>query len=271
MADFEYVSDRWTEILQHNHANGFDNLWTLDAENWFEPPNYRRGGWSGVVRTKLSLPAGGQIGVFIKRQENHVYHSWRNLFFPATTFIREYRNLVRFRELNIPSLELIYFGQRTIDGNLRAILVTEELEGYSSLEDNALVEKLKSNWNLRKHVLSNLAMVIRHMHDRHMQHNCLYPKHIFVKPNTDNTADIRLIDLEKAKWRPSKKLAMLRDLGTLHRHAHNWSSTDRLRLFTAYREERKLSKASRVLLSAILKRMKQKKRGKANHPVAAKG
>lgn len=252
MAIHEQVGEGWREILWHNHADSFEQLWALDADHWFEPPNQRRGGWSGVVRTRLALPAGGEIGIFIKRQENHVYREWRHGFMPAATFEREFRNLLRFRQLRIPTLELVYFGQRRNNGQLQAILLTRELEGFLPLDAISLLNSLNSDPMLRKRLILRIADVIRQMHDAHMQHNCLYPKHIFVKQLPDNSIDIRLIDLEKVKWRPFRKQAMLRDLATLHRHAQGWCKTDRLRLFLAYRQEPRLSAQSKRILRIIL-------------------
>ena len=71
-----------------------------------------------MVRTRLALPEGGKVGIFIKRQENHVYWAWQNLFRPAATFEREFLNLLRFRRLGITTLETAYFGQRMVGGKL---------------------------------------------------------------------------------------------------------------------------------------------------------
>jgi hypothetical protein len=257
MAIREYIGEGWRGTLRHNHADGFEQLWARDADNWFEPPNHRRGGWSGVVRTKLALPEGGEVGIFIKRQENHIYRAWQNLFRPVATFEREFRNLLRFRQLGIATLELVYFGQQRRDGNLRAILLTRELQGFLPLNAASLQASLKTDPDFRKRLILRLADVIRRMHDVHMQHNCLYPKHIFVKKLPDNAIDVRLIDLEKAKWRPLRKQAMLRDLESLQRHAQGWSKTDRLRLFLAYRQEQQLNTQSKRILLMILQSHKK--------------
>ena len=45
-------------VFAANGLDGFDAFWRL-PEDWFEPPNRRRGGWSGVSRHRLSLPDGG--------------------------------------------------------------------------------------------------------------------------------------------------------------------------------------------------------------------
>lgn len=260
MAMHEYLAESWRPVLRHNHAETFEQLWQLNTEGWFEPPNERRGGWSGVMRHALALPEGGEVGIFIKRQENHVYRSWLNLFRPVATFEREFRNLQHCRALGIPTLEPVYFGQRMMEGKLRAILITRELAGYQPL-DAACYNPISQLDRLRrKRFFQAVGAALRHLHEQHIQYNCLYLKHVFVREDSGHSVDVRLIDLEKAKWRPFKRLIAIRDMYSLHRRAEGWSRTDRLRLFLAYRQEARLSKASKIIISAILKRMQDKKR-----------
>ena len=70
----QYKSEQWQEILAFNDLDTYEKIWALKAE-WFEEPNERRGGWSGVSRIELKLPSGGCVGAFLKRQENHVTSS----------------------------------------------------------------------------------------------------------------------------------------------------------------------------------------------------
>ena len=253
----DYVSSEWRETLKANGLENFEQIWPVAENAWFEPPNHARGGWSGVTRQVMSLPDGGQIGIFVKRQENHTYRSWHHFFRPAATLEREFHNCRRFRELGIPSMEPIYYAERKVEGKLRAILITRELEGYHSLESAGYrpirqLERLE-----RRRLIASLADIIRQMHAHRFQHTCLYPKHLFVKKNSDGTLDVRFIDLEKTRWLPFRRRIATRDLDSLQRHAEGWSRTDRLRLFLAYRQEKKLSPASKKLLQAILGKRKR--------------
>ena len=64
---------------------------------------------------------------------------------------------------------------------------------------------------------------------------------MFVKLNKKGKWKIRLIDLEKLRWRFSSKLAMKRDLSSFNRHAdHRWTLKDRLYFFKAYLQVEKL-------------------------------
>ncbi|HRF72850.1 MAG TPA: lipopolysaccharide kinase InaA family protein [Accumulibacter sp.] len=256
----EYINDDWLPVLQHNHLDSFEALWDLNKDDWFEPPNYRRGGWSGVVRTAILLPDGTEVGVFIKRQENHFFRSWRNFFRLTATFEREFRNLLNFRRLGVPTLEPIYYCQKTVDGKLRAIVVTRELEGYQPFDAQCYNPISQIGTSRRGQVISRVAKTLRTMHDARLQHNCLYLKHVFVKEGPDGAVDARLIDLEKAKWRPIKSIITTRDLYSLYRCAEGWSRTDRLRFFLAYRNEEHLGSESKKLLRGIVRRLIHKNR-----------
>lgn len=253
----DYVNSEWRQTLEANGMESFEQIWPVVGDAWFEPPNHARGGWSGVTRQALTMPNGDQVGIFVKRQENHVYRSWRHFFRPAATLEREFRNCRRFRELGIPSMEPIYYAERKVDGKLRAILITRELEGYHSLDSAEYWPIRQVARAERQRLIASLAGIIRQMHAHRFQHTCLYPKHLFVKKNPDGSLDARFIDLEKTRWLPFRRRIATRDLDSLQRHAEGWSRTDCLRLFLAYRQEKKLSSASKRLLRTILGKRKR--------------
>jgi hypothetical protein len=229
----DYLSEQWRAVLLHNNLDDFERLWAVDA-GWFEPLNERRGGWSGVSRCELDLPEGGKVGFFFKRQENHIT---RTLMHPLgiPTFAREMHNILLFKRASVPALEPVYFAVRKNAGQLRAILCTVALEGYIPLE--TLVEKwMREGWpkrSRRLQLMQAVADVMSCMHSHKIQHNCFYPKHIFVCCHEEQIR-VRLIDLEKAKVVLLRRFATARDLYTLNRHSPGWSRTDRLRFLLLY-------------------------------------
>lgn len=248
-----YGSESARRSLQESGLVDFESLWTLDA-GWFEAPNQRRGGWSGVSRYRLK---DGHY-VFIKRQQNHSFRSWRHLFRAIPTFTRELSRILGFASAHIPALELVYFGQREHGKDMQSILVTWELAGFKSLDDPAFVPLRRLDRASRHALIAETAAVVRQMHAYRYQHNCLYPKHIFARLNAGPSAEVRLIDLEKVKWRPARRFAMLRDLGTLYRHVEGWTATDQLRFFLAYRQESGLTATSKRILRKILRGTRKK-------------
>lgn len=238
-------------LIQAGDKISFENIWQLDAP-WFEAPNQRRGGWSGVVKTVLELN-GENTDVFIKRQENHFTRTWQHCLRGIPTFQKEFSNIQRLRKLDVPTLEAIYFAK----SGKKAILITKALEGFESLEELNASALPRAQKNA---LINHIAGVIHKLHQHRFQHNCLYAKHIFVR-QTAQGWQVRLIDLEKMKRRLSQKQAMLRDLSTLSRHVpKTWSRSDRLRFLLAYVGEKKLSSESRALWHQVAAAMAGKRR-----------
>lgn len=219
---------------------------------WFEEPNIRRGGWSDVVKIDLDT-ADGKVGVFIKRQQNHISKTFRHPIKGISTFQKEFHNIQQLSAKRIPTLELIYFAQK----DNKAILITKELEGYRALDS----EELYDLNDHQKHVLlSTIAQASSAMHRWRFQHNCFYPKHIFVK-EVEGRWDVRFIDLEKLKRTLFRKQSSIRDLQTLYRHASdNWTTKDRLYFFKCYVSEKKLSQHSKKLWYAVAKKLQNKRK-----------
>lgn len=231
----DFLNQNWADILRHNGLADFDALWNLEA-GWFETPNRRRGGWSGVSRCELSVPHQETRGVFLKRQENHKTFSWRHPINGIPTFLREFRLIMHYKACGIPALEPVYFALRAVAGGHRAILMTEELSGFTSLESEVRVW-MKNGFppaTARRQYLQAVADLSRRIHASKIQHNCYYPKHIFVRMTPEAVVEARVIDLEKSRRRSLSLPCTLRDLDTLNRHAPEWSRGDRLRFLKSY-------------------------------------
>jgi len=253
-----YLADNWRLIFEHNGLRTFDDFWRREIE-WFEEPNYRRGGWSGVGRHELKSPEGGTVAVFVKRQENHVTRTWRHPLRGMATLQREFDNLLGFQSNQLPAPAPLYFAVWQVDGNLRAVLITEELTGFRSLE-SWTEEWIRDGWPpvaARRRVIEAVAKVVRRMHAHRFQHNCLYAKHIFVKPAASGEVEVCVIDLEKARRRWLRRLAVHRDLDTLHRHTPGWRRADRMRFLVAYLQV-KSARMARPLWR-VLERLSEKK------------
>lgn len=268
----DFVNERWRPILAHNGLSGFDALWKLEAQ-WHEAPNYRRGGWSGVARCELPLPEGGRRTLFLKRQENHGTFSLWHPLSGEPTFLREFRRIQHYRACGIPTLEPVYFAMRRSGGKHRAILATEELTGFASMEDRVqrwLREGAPAH-PIRLRYLRAVAALLRGMHDHGIQHNCFFPKHVFVRMGADGQVEARVIDLEKSRWRPLRLFCSLRDLDTLNRYSPEWSLSDRLRFYKAYLQIDRLTPFAKWLWRRIAARAARKNRGRpAGRSLAAR-
>ena len=218
------VSESDRELLVYNGLDGFESLWNADL-SWFEEPNHRRNGWSGVSKHVLKRPEGGTLAVFIKRQQNHNFRTLLHPLRGLPTVYREYRNISRMKKHGVRCPDPVFYGHRNAGGRWQAILVTRSLEGYRPLEDS-LSAIDQDNLDARRALLTSVAQTLRQMHRHHRRHSCLYAKHILVRaenadgPNGDGTHqfDAAVIDLEKmCACFPSSHL-VLHDLDQLYRH-----------------------------------------------------
>lgn len=229
------------EIFQGLTKLGFDRLWFANHD-WYEAPNLRRGGWSGVSKTNIET-AQGRVAVYLKKQYKHSYRSWVNLFVKQPTALREYRNIIRMQTAGIPTVEPILFAVKSDT----AILATRALEKYQSLDQ----VNLKSlSIQKRRQLIRVVAKTIRKLHLLRYQHGCLYPKHIFVYHDIGGWS-VKLIDLEKMKRRCFIALAMKHDLDTLNRRSqHLFNHHDRLTFILAYIKHGR----SRFLMHHLIKK-----------------
>jgi hypothetical protein len=173
--------------------------------------------------------------MYCKRQTGHLY---RTLLHPfgLPTILRElqaYRALLR---IGIRTPRLIYGAARRQRGQWQALLVTEALQDFISLEQWYAGNP---GTMLTQAMLRQLAATLARLHLAGWQHGCCYPKHIFVKTSSDDcsapSVEIALLDLEKSRrcWCSGK--ASQRDLCQLARHRGNMPAGDLLFLHEAHR------------------------------------
>ena len=256
----DYVASDWAAVARANGLDSFESIWALDI-GWFEEPNQRRGGWSGVSRHEVALPDGSREGIFIKRQQNHTTRSWLHPSMGILTFRREFRNLQQLQSFGVPTLDVLYYAERVVDGDRRAILISRELTGYTSFED-CVAYWMQHGWPERPvwhDLIKRLAGIARHMHRHRIQQNCFLPKHVFIG-EIDGKPDIRLIDFEKAKRRLTVESAMVRDLDTFNRRSPGFRRTVRLRFLLAYHEQPRVNRRVRKTWNKLVALLHRKSR-----------
>lgn len=208
MNDFIAQADRPT--LERHGLASFDALWSVQLTA-VDEPNVERGGWSSVFRLELDDSA-----FYLKRQSNHLTRTLAHPF-GEPTFAREFRNIRRYARLGVPALQASFFGQRKIDGERRAILLTRALDGWTDL-DSWLKRWPELNESGRQAIIGAVGVLARTLHQAGQMHGCFYPKHIFLREQ-DGHWQTCLIDLEKTRplllgWRDR-----IKDLEPLVRRA----------------------------------------------------
>jgi hypothetical protein len=192
----QFISHRYGHLLKHHAFDTFQDFWGL-PENWVEEPNNRRGGWSGVSFHKISDNNGESFSLFVKRQENHKYFSFKNPCQARPTFFREFTNICLLEQIGVPSVEPVFYGERLMNDKLQAVLATVALDHH--IELNALFKKPSIKEAIRKIILHRIADSLRLMHSRRLRHGSLSGAHVMVKLHEDDSFDVRILDLEKMK------------------------------------------------------------------------
>ncbi|MHA7841034.1 MAG: lipopolysaccharide kinase InaA family protein [Gammaproteobacteria bacterium] len=257
-----FISPQWQTLLQENGFHHLEDFWQLPKE-WVEPPNYRRGGWSGVTRWILKNTMGESYVIYIKRQLNHTHRGLRHPFKGEPTAQREFRGIQRCRKKNIPVLEPIFFQKKKSKEGLQTVLVTAELKGYQS------IESWMAYWQSthfpsriqRLFIIKNIAQAVAQLHYHGFQHGCLHDKHIFMQWNNDHHIDIAFIDLEMLKWLPHR--AALRDIYALDQYSPGWNRKERLAFIKYYwGDTYALSSTAKKFWRKLQQRHKDKQRRK---------
>jgi hypothetical protein len=198
-------------------ADAFDAWWQLPGE-WVEAPNIRRGGESGVKRI---IGPNGQL-LYRKQQIGHIYRSLRHPFGHPTA-MRERNALLACAALKVNVPTLVYAECRKVAGEWQALLITEALDGYSSLE-KCYSRGTEQTWGelLHQQVLHEVGVCLARFNRGRWQHGTMRLAHIFVRVQ-GTQIDVALLDLEKSRQRLLATSAALHDIKQLKRHS-SWNT-----------------------------------------------
>ena len=184
---------------------------------WVEEPNVRRGGESGVKRL---LTTDGKV-LYRKQQIAHTYRSLRHPFGYPTS-MREASVLRDFTALKVIVPVVVYSDCRKVSGTWHSLLVTQALDGFSSLED-CYARGDHQQWGeaLHRRIVHEVGRTQARFNRARWQHGCLRMKHLFVRLQDDNV-EIATLDLEKTRQRITALYAARHDISQLRRHT-DWS------------------------------------------------
>lgn len=224
----DFLADEDRALLQRHGLDSFEALWARQLEA-VDEPNTSGEGWSSVFRLELE----GQ-GYYLKRQSNYLTRTLSHPF-GEPSFSREFRNISRYRQLRIPALQAVFYGQRKVNGEARAVLLTRALDGWDDL-DSLLQRWSTLSGAQRTGILQACGHLALRLHDAHQMHGCFYPKHIFLQA-TDSGYQAQLIDLEKTRPLLFGQRDRIKDLEPLLRRAGVWNGDDVRQLLSTYLEQ----------------------------------
>lgn len=196
MNEILFIDERVSEIFQTKRT--FDDLMSIKGEC------YR----SGPGRKTIHFTV-GEKGFFIKK---YTGIGWKEVFKellqgrkPVLGAMDEWRAIQRLNDLSVATLNIAAYGKRGIvPASMHSFLVTDELEGFISLED------LCATWLenppgpvLKRRLIYEVAEVARRLHNNGVNHRDFYLCHLLISSNYEKLPDsrIHIIDLHRAQIR----------------------------------------------------------------------
>lgn len=221
-------------LPRNNVQNSNFQRWWDTRGDWVELPNQRREGESGVQRIQPRDTA--QVALYCKRQVGHLYRSLLHPF-GRPTVLRERHALDAFDALGVRVPRLVYCAAQQGAGQWRALLVTEELKGFVSLEQWYRDDHREHRGEaIHRQMIEQVAQTLARFHRARWQHGCCYPKHLFIKVYADGDwrVEVAVLDLEKSRRRLRSADAARHDLRQLNRHRDGMPDEDWRLLLAAY-------------------------------------
>lgn len=238
---------KWEANLRLAHLLDIESVAHRDLD-WFEAPNKRRGGWSGVSRLVLNPDAtkAEQTAVFLKIQQNHFYRSWRNCFRKRLTYEREFLAINHLDGLVKGLPKVLLYAQWQEGKNKGCLFVTEALDEWIPL--NKWLSQEPENQQTEQ-VLQKLAETLRSMHRHQWAHFGLFQKHVFLRPAVE-TKDyaIKLIDFEKSRKTLTQGQSIIEDVSRFLRHSPNLSQQNKIYFLKAYFQTELFSPSQKALI-----------------------
>ena len=247
-----FVSKHYHSVLSSTSYDNFDSIWASEI-NWFEEPNYRRGGWSGVGRVELIPNKGASLFAFVKKQLNHGRLTWKHPFKGEPTFRREFNRLVYLENHNFIAPKVLFYGESNLGGDQKAVLVTVALDEFQSFEDVLRGWWVGAGNKNQQKLLNAIAFELRRFHNLGLVHRALYPKHIFIK-NIEGDPQVGLIDLEKSRFSYFGAYRAFFDLAALNRHTLNLRLSQRMYFLKQYLGVSKVVGFNKFLCRLIARR-----------------
>jgi len=247
----KWVAPQWETAL--NAADLLDIQSVANSEfDWFEAPNKRRGGWSGVTRIVLNPEAEpkDQKAVFLKIQQNHFYRAPAKLFRKQLTFEREFEVLQQLDSVSDAIPEVVLYAKWRSGEDQGALLVTKALHGWLPLPDwlygkNGLTAPDEAT--LLK-ALEAIARGAREINQAGWVHLCYSAKHLFVKPNEDGSFRSCVIDMEKSRKHLSANYRTMKDCSHFMRHTPKLTDAHKLHFLKSYFQTDSFTPAQKALI-----------------------
>lgn len=168
----------------------------------------------------------------------------------------EWENLQYFKQNNLPVPEVLVYGESSRRKHYEGgFLVQREI---GSSQDLSHIAKVESHWHTdftkRLQVLLQLMAYLRQLHARRFIHKDFKWRNFVVK--WDDPMGVYLIDCPVGQryWGFQYELGWWRDLRDFDKDARRYlSRSDRLRLYLAYKQRKRLMQQDKRIIAKICK------------------
>ncbi|HAV14498.1 MAG TPA: hypothetical protein DCX06_13560 [Opitutae bacterium] len=249
-----WTADAWKSQLSKAGLLDIDAVSQRDFD-WFEEPNKRRGGWSGVARIVLNPKATieQQSVVFLKIQQNHFYREPRKLFKKCLTFEREFDVLENVGKVSKCVPEVVLFAKWQNGSDVGSILITKALDEWYPLRewilgDNGLTPPDEPTFH---RALDAIARCGREINTAGWVHLCFSAKHLFVKPEADGSFSSCVIDFEKSRKHLRSNYRTMKDCSHFMRHTPNLTDSHKRHFLESYFQTNDFTPAQRKLIGKM--------------------
>ena len=250
----QWIAPEWETALKDAGLLDIEALTTREFD-WFEAPNRRRGGWSGVTRLVLNPEAApeDQQAVFLKIQQNHFYRAPNTCFIKKLTFEREFEVLQQLKSATDTIPELAFFATWQVGSDVGAILVTRALDDWLPLNDWLLGRKglTPPDEATFKKALEAIAQSAREINTAGWVHLCFSAKHLFVRPQADDTFESCVIDMEKSRKHLRANYRTRKDCSHFMRHTPKLTDAQKLTFLQAYFQTDTFSDKQKRLIQSM--------------------
>lgn len=248
----QWIAPEWEDALKQADLLDIESVSKREFD-WFEAPNRRRGGWSGVTRLVLNPDAApqDQQAVFLKIQQNHFYRAPSTFFLKRLSFAREFDALQALAPVVSCMPNLLQFTQWQHDGNQGSLIITEALEGLQPFDQWLREQKNAATPHksepIRK-ALQSIASAAREVHNAGWAHFGFYPKHAFIRKDKNGNYSTCLIDLEKARQPLRSTHCTIEDVSRFLRHSTDLNNEGKVEYLRAYFQTDTFSDAQKRMI-----------------------
>lgn len=255
-----YINSAYRMFLSENNLSSFNSFLSIPLEKIVKKVRDDRQ-TAGVKLFTNGKETAGYLKLSTYSWLTNLFKALRKFTRQRGSLVHEYLNLVRLREIGVPSITPIAAGTRRRGLLCESFLLTDDLGPTIKLEDFVPVEFNKpfsqEQAKQKQVLIKALAEITRRMHDGGMNHRDYYLCHIHIMPDAKPWPKLYVIDLNRADRRKRVGLRwIVKDLAALNSSAPAsvFSLSDRMRFLKLYLGTGKLEGKQRRLVGKIAKK-----------------